>query len=172
MIYQPIKPAIMKSVLLSLSALFVTLLSINSVSAQAVKFHLKDAPNITAVSVLSGKNTDFQICVSGTLYGCGNASSVDASFEVAGTASILCFVKGNGTGQEDNSVPGQNSFTSSSPTLTFDATNGHASFSLCVTISGSCKGGGLDHYEVTDVDLSDAFLVVNGKKVSLKSFLN
>jgi hypothetical protein len=172
MIFQPIKTAIMKSVLLSLSALFVTLVSINTATAQAVKFHAKEPPTVTLQPVLQGNNIVFQICVSGTLYGVGNASSVDASLQVAGTASTLCFNKGEGTGQEGGAVPGQSSFTVSSPTLTFAATNGSATFSLCVTIGGSCKGAGMDHFEVTDVDLSDAFLVVNGKNVSLRSFIN
>jgi hypothetical protein len=147
------------------------LLSINTVSAQAVKFHAKEPPTVTVLPIQNGDNTDFRICVSGTLYGCGNASSVAASLQVEGTASSLCFNKGNGTGQDNGAVPGQSGFIASSPTLTFAATNGSATFSLCVTIGGSCKGGGMDHYEVTDVDLSNAFLVVNGKNVSLRSFL-
>lgn len=161
----------MKSVLLSFSALIVTLLSINTASAQSVKFHLKDPPTISITPVFDGNNINFQICVSGTLYGCGNASSVNASLDVSGTADVLCFVKGNGTGQESGSVPGQNNFSVSSPTLSFDATNGHATFSLCVTIGGSCKGGGMDHYEVTDLDLSAASILVNGVRVSLNRFL-
>jgi hypothetical protein len=171
MIFQPIKTAIMKSVLLSLSALLVTLLSINSVSAQSVKFHAKEPPTITIQPVFDGANINFQICVSGTVYGVGDASSVTASLDARGTADVLCFVKGNGTGQEGGSVPGQNNFSVSSPTLTFSATNGHATFSLCVTIGGSCKGGGMDHYEVTDLSLSALSLLVNGVSVNLTRFL-
>ena len=163
----------MKSVLLSLSALIVTLLSINSVSAQSVKFHLKDPPtiNISTIEDQQG-NISFRVCISGTVYGCGNASSIDASFSLSGTADVLCFCKGNGTGQESGSVPGQNNFSVSSPRLTFNATNGHADFSLCVTIGGSCKGGGMDHFEVTNVDLLSGILRVNNKDVDLTSFLN
>jgi hypothetical protein len=161
----------MKSVLLSLSALFITLISINTANAQAVKFHRDEPPLIVNTSQFSSPNTNWQLCASGTLYGVGNASSVQASLVLVGTASTLCFNKGNGTGQEGGAVPGQSSFTVQSPTLTFDAENGHFTFNICVTITGSCKGGGMEHYEVTDVDFSDAYLLVNGKKVSLKSFL-
>jgi len=160
----------MKSVLLSLSVMLITLISINTANAQAVKFHAKEPPAITKQSVFSNPNTDFQYCASGTLYGCGNASSVTAYLVVEGTASTLCFVKGNGTGQEDEAVPGQSSFKAQSPSLTFDATNGAAAFSLCVNIGGSCKGGGMDHYEVTGVNITNAYLVVNGKQVSLNGF--
>lgn len=162
----------MKSVLLSLSALIVTLLSISSVSAQSVKFHLKDPPTVTITPVQNGANISFQICISGTVYGCGNASSVSASLNLSGTADVLCFNKGNGTGQEGGSVPGQNNFSVSSPTINFAATNGHADFSICVTIGGDCKGGGMDHFEVTNLRNLAGDLIVNGKTVNLNRFLD
>lgn len=161
----------MKSILLSLSALFITLVSLNTANAQAVKFHAKEPPTITKLSVFNDPNTDYQFCARGVLYGCGNASSVTAYIVVEGTATTLCFNNGNGTGQEGGAVPGQTSFKTQSPSQTFDATNGAAPFSLCVNIGGSCKGGGMEHYEVTGVTITDAYLVVNGKKVSLNSFL-
>lgn len=164
------KTAIMKSILLSLSVILISLFSVNTATAQAVKFHNTEPPTGSSSFILNGANTDFQFCVSGILYGCGNASSVTAYLVVSGTATTLCYNKGNGTGQEGGAVPGQTNFTSQSPAQTFDATNGHASFSLCTSVGGSCKGGGMDHYEVTDVDITDAYLVVNGKKVSLKGY--
>jgi hypothetical protein len=160
----------MKSVILSFMVMLITMVSINTANAQAVKFHAKEPPTITKQAVYTDPNTDFQYCASGTLFGCGDASSVTASLVVEGTASTLCFVKGKGTGQETESVPGQSSFKSSSPTLTFDATNGATPFSLCVNIGGSCKGGGMDHYEVTGVTITNAYLIVNGKQVSLNGF--
>jgi hypothetical protein len=160
----------MKSVILSFMVMLITMVSINTANAQAVKFHAKEPPNITKQAVYTNPNTDFQYCATGTLYGCGNASSVTAYLVVEGTASTSCFVKGNGTGQDDESVPGQSSFKASSPSQTFDATNGAAAFSLCVNIGGSCKGGGMDHYEVTGVTITNAYLVVNGKQVSLNGF--
>lgn len=160
----------MKSILLSLSVMFITLVSLNTANAQAVKFHAKEPPTITKQPVFNDPNTDFQYCASGTLYGCGDASSVTASLVVEGTATTLCFNKGNGTGQENEAVPGQTSFKVSSPSLNFDATNGNAPFSLCVNIGGSCKGGGMEHYEVTGVTITNAYLIVNGKKVSLNGY--
>jgi hypothetical protein len=160
----------MKSVLLSLSVMLISLISINTANAQAVKFHAKEPPTITKQSVSNSPNIDFQYCASGTLYGCGNASSVTAFLVVEGTATTLCFNSGNGTGQDGGAVPGQTSFKVSSPTQTFNATNGSAPFSLCVNIGGSCKGGGMDHYEVTGVTITNAYLVVNGKQVSLNGF--
>src|SRR5688572_22491539 len=105
----------MKSIYLSLMALGISLASIQTVNAQAVKFHAKEPPTITKEAVFTNPNTDFQYCASGTLYGCGDASSVTASLVVEGTATTLCFTKGNGTGQDNDAVPGQTSFKVSSP---------------------------------------------------------
>ena len=160
----------MKSVILSFMVMLITMVSINTANAQAVKFHAKEPPNITKQAVFTDPNTDFQYCASGTLYGCGNASSVTASLVIEGTATTLCFNNGNGTGQDNGAVPGQTSFKVSSPNINFDATNGAAPFSLCLNIGGSCKGGGMEHYEVTGVTITNAYLIVNGKKVSLNGF--
>lgn len=157
----------MKSILLSISALLITLISVSTVNAQAVKFHLKDPPVQTATYITLPNQTSFQICSNGTVYGCGNASSVRAYLEVKGSATTLCYNSGNDPGP----IPGQTDFTIKSEELEFAATNGHASYSLCAELKGSCKGKSANwSTEVKDVKITALTLFVNGKAVNLFQF--
>lgn len=168
----------MKNVLRIFLFLVIAILGYTAVQAQAVKFHLKEPPSILQnyIQSIAGYdkngsaiyNIDFNVNCSGTLYGCGNASSVSAYFIAEGTATTICFNGGNDPGP----VPGQTNFKIQSETKTFDATNGHAYFNLDASLFGSCKGGGNDwHHEVTNVNISTLYVVVNGVKVDLTKYL-
>lgn len=159
----------MKNVLLSLSVMLITLISVNTVNAQAVKFHAKEPPTLSDSYLNEGSNIVFAQCASGTLYGCGNASSVRAYLEAEATCTTLCYNGGNDTGP----VPGQTNTSFRSDEITFPATNGHAYFDLCATLRGSCKGGGNNwHNEVSNVHISKLTLWVNGVAIDLTAYMN
>lgn len=159
----------MKNILLSLSVLLITLVSVNTVQAQAVKFHIKEQPSLTDAYLPDGANIVYDVCASGTLYGCGNAKVVRAFLEAEGTATTLCYNGGNDPGP----VPGQTNVSFKSDEQTFQATNGHASFDLCAELAGSCKGGGKNwHNEVSNVTITKLTLWVNGVAVDLSSYLS
>ena len=168
----------MKNSLLTFSFLLVGLFFFTNVQAQAVKFHAKEPPTINQTypqtQVGTNKdgesilNTDFKICASGTLYGCGDASSISAYLLVEGTGTTTC----NNGGSDPGPVPGQTSFQLQSETKIFEATNGHAYFELCATQTGSCQGNGNGWFHtVSGVTITKLVVVVNGKEVNLMKYL-
>jgi hypothetical protein len=168
----------MKKSLQLIALLLIAIFGFTSLQAQAVKFHAKEPPTVLQnyIQTVIGTdkdgndivNTDFQVSASGTLYGCGNASSVTAFLLAEGTCTTTC----NNGGSDPGPVPGQTNFVLQSETKTFDATNGHAFFDLSATQTGSCKGNGNDWFHtVTDVTITKLTIVVNGVPVDLTKFL-
>lgn len=168
----------MKNALQLITVLLLASFGFTSVNAQVVKFHAKEPPLITQEYIKTAigtdkdgntiYNTDFKLTVSGTVYGVGDASSVTASFTAKGDATTTC----NNGGSDPGPVPGQTSIELKSDPATFDATNGHATFSLEAIFSGSCKGGGKDWFHtVSGVTLTELTLTVNGVTIDLTKYL-
>jgi hypothetical protein len=134
--------------------------------AQAQKanphFNKQDPPSYTGTSLQDGKNTNFQICAKGTVYGLGNYTEVEAYIVVEGSGDVFCFNKGQDTGP----VQGQTNkeYTSSKTSLPVE--NGHASIDeLCVKITGGCRGGGMDYYTVTSFIPTKITVFINGSEL-------
>ena len=159
----------MKNIVQTIALLLTAMVSFNTVNAQAVKFHAKEPPTITQQYLTDGAgNITFQINCSGTLYGCGDASSVTAFLEAQGSSVNLCR---NG-GADPGPIPGQTSFSIKSDAITFDATNGHASFNLSSVLRGTCKGNGSGWTsQVSNVTITKLTLWVNGVALDLTRYL-
>ena len=165
----------MKNALQFIAILLLASFGFTSVNAQVVKFHAKEPPVITHEYIQTAigtdntiYNTDFKLTGSGTVYGCGDASSITAEFAAKGNATTTC----NNGGSDPGPVPGQSNIDLKSDPKSFDATNGHAYFSLEATFSGSCQGGGKDWFHtVSAVSLSELTITINGVTIDLTKYL-
>jgi hypothetical protein len=158
----------MKNIILSAAVLLITAAT---ATAQNPHFNNQNDPTVTATCTVHGENNSvFVVHATGTVYGLGNASTVQAHLNYTYSATFNCFNRGNDSGP----VPGQSGPVSGQTNdVTLNVTNGHATFDISFTISGSCKGNALSS-TVTNVSFSKLDLVINGKTVkpSLITFLN
>lgn len=162
----------MKNYLSSIAIMLIALFSVNTLHAQNPKISNPDKATVKLsahYNTDAAGNTSLSICVDYCrVTGLGNASAVAASLTAVGTADIECF---NG-GVDQGPVPGQ-SFSTTGGAVSLTAKNGVLIVSgVCVTISGKCKSNGARWTSaVSNVDLSDLYLTLNGSQVSLKDFI-
>jgi hypothetical protein len=155
----------MKNIILSAAVLLITAAT---ATAQNPHFDKQKPPTVTATCTVQGQNTVFVVRATGTVYGLGDASTVQAHLNYTYSATFNCYNRGSDSGP----VPGQSGPVSGQTNdVTLNVTNGHATFDISFTISGSCKGNALSS-TVTDVSFSKLDLVINGKTVkpSLNTF--
>ena len=162
----------MKKNIISIAAILIALLSVSVVRAQNPKISNPDKATVKLsshyITDVAG-NTSLQICVDNCrVTGLGNASSVAASLTTVGTADVDCR---NG-GVDQGPVPGQ-SFNTTGGAVTLTAKNGVLIVSgVCVTIGGKCKNSGARWTStISNVDLTDLYLTLNGSQVSLKDYI-
>jgi hypothetical protein len=168
----------MKSIL-SLAFALAALFSVNTVSAQKANPKISN-PDKADVRITGTYQTDgsYKICVEFCrITGLGDASTVEASLTCVATADVSCYNKGQQKQDPAKVIPGQSS-TTTGDAVPLQAKNGNLILEHCsvsVTIAGDCKNtndtnGFLS--EVANVNVSDLFLTLNGKTVSLQEFIN
>jgi hypothetical protein len=167
----------MKSILSSVFAL-VALFSVSTTVAQKAnpKISNPDKDDVRISCSYSGGS--YTICVDyARITGLGNASSVEASLTAVAKADVYCYSRGQQKKEDAKFIPGQ-STTATGNTVTLQASNGVLVIQGCsvsVTISGSCKNTNDSNgftSEVTNVQVSDLYLTLNGSKVSLKDYIS
>jgi hypothetical protein len=163
----------MKSIL-NLAFALVALFSVSTVSAQNPKISNPDKDDVRISC--SYVNGDYKICIDYIrITGLGDASSVSASLTASATADVLCYNNGQNKQDSPKSIPGQKS-TAHGNDVQLTASNGVLILKNCsvsVTISGDCKTAGGNGWtsEVSNVDVSNLYLTLNGKTVSLSSYI-
>ncbi len=160
----------MKSIL-TLALALVALFNVNVASAQNPHINPSDKTNVR-ISDTQLPAATYSVCVDfARITGCGNATSVTAQLVAEGTISASCFNGGNDPGP----VPGQ-SFSSKSAKVTFtpDANGSITITGLCTAPIGGCKtkGGSGWTSVVHDANVTNLYLIINNKQVSLNEFLN
>lgn len=166
-----------KLVLCSVFAL-AALFSVNVVTAQNPKISKPDQSTVD-LSCTYNADGSYTICIEYCrITGLGNASSVEANLTCEATADVSCYNQGQlKQGDPVKSIPGQSS-TTSGATKTLQAKNGVLIIQNCevsVTIQGDCKNTNPNNgFEsaVTNVDVSNLYLTLNGQRVSLRNFIN
>lgn len=160
----------MKNIILSSLFALVALFYINSASAQAVKISNPDRKDVVLnESALPAATCS--VCVGYCrVSGLGDASSVTAKLIVEGTFDSHCF---NG-GADSGPIPGQK-FSVQGPSQTFSATNGNIIIqNLCASVAGACKSQGGSGWtsEISSTTITNLYLLINNKQVSLNEFLS
>jgi hypothetical protein len=167
----------MKKVILSSAIALIALLSANTVNAQNPKI---SNPDKATVDISCSYNDDGSYTVAIKylrLTGLGNATSATATLTVTATADVNCYNKGQLKQDVVKSIPGQSS-TASGKEVFLTPKNGVLIIQNCIvsaSIVGNCKNtndkNGFES-EVTNVDVSDLFITINGSKVSLKDYIS
>lgn len=168
----------MKNSILSILIASIAIFSVNTVNAQNPKI---SNPDKATVDLSCSYNDDGSYTVAIKflrLTGLGNATSAAASLTVTATADVSCYNQGQlKQGEPVKSIPGQSS-TATGPTVTLTPKNGVLIIQNCVlraSIVGDCKNtndkNGFES-EVTNVNISDLFITINGSKVSLKDYIS
>jgi hypothetical protein len=159
----------MKNIILKSVVALVALLYINILSAQSVKISNPDKKDVVLTESALPAHT-YSVCVGYCrVTGVGDASSVTAKLVIEGTFDSHCF---NG-GADSGPIPGQK-FSVQGPTQTFSATNGNVIIqNLCASVTAGCKtqGGSGWTSEISSVSISNLYLLINNKQVSLNEFL-
>lgn len=158
----------MKKIFLSTALLAATLLSVQFVAAQKISNPDQKTVRLSDTQLPAAS---YSVCVDYCrVTGCGNASSVTAQLVAEGTFTSSCKNGGNDTGP----IPGQ-TLKVTGPSQTFSATNGNIIIqNLCATVTGGCKSQGGSGWTstISDVNITNLYMLINGAQVSLNNFLS
>ncbi len=163
----------MKARILSFALVLIALFSFESAFAQKANPKIsnpdKNDVRISARSIDGG----YRICIDYVrITGLGNASSVAASLTVAATADVTCLSPGQVGRDNPNPSPGQ-SIGATGDTEYLTASNGNLVIQGCsvyVDIVGSCKNKNQTVAGISNVNVSNIYLTLNGKTVSLNEY--
>jgi len=167
----------MKNNILNLAFAFIALFGITTVNAQNPKI---SNPDKATVDLSCQYNSDGSYTVAIKylrLTGLGNATSAAASLTVTATADVSCYNRGQQKQDEPKTIPGQSN-TATGPIVTLTPKNGVLIIQNCTvraSIVGNCKNTNTTNgfeSKVENVDVSDLFITINGKQVSLKDYLS
>jgi hypothetical protein len=160
----------MKTRILSLVFALFALFAFSNVYAQKPHINPQDKGNVV-ISDTDLPAASYSVCLDfARITGLGNATSVTAQLVAEGTLTAACYNKGNPT----HPIPGQ-SFSSRSAKVTFTPdSNGNITLTgICTVPVGGCKSkGGKDWTSlVTEANVTNLYLIINNKQVSLNEFL-
>ena len=168
----------MKKFIVSSVIAFLALLCINTAVAQNPKISNPDKLTVD-LSCEYNQDGSYTVAIKYLrLTGLGNATSVAASLTVNATADVSCYNQGQlKQGEPVKSMPGQSS-TATGPTVTLTPRNGVLIIENCVlsaSIVGNCKNTNTQNgfeSEVANVNINDLYININGKTVSLRSYIS
>lgn len=177
--YRQLQPklTIMKNKILSILIASIFILSSETVEAQNPKISNPDKATVDLSC--SYDDGSYTVAIKYLrLTGLGNATSVTAQLTVTATADVSCYNSGQlKQGEPVKSMPGQSS-TASGNEVTLTPKNGVLILQNCVvstSIVGDCKNSNTNNgFEsaVTNVDVSDLYITINGSQVSLRNYIS
>jgi hypothetical protein len=169
----------MKARILSLAFVLMALFCFGDVYAQQKKANPKintsqGDPDLSGA--LSADESSFDVCIEYLrLTGLGNASSVEATLSIEGTATVCCINPGQEKQTDPKCTPGQKLTATGDPVF-LDVTNGNVIITsadgVCASLIGNCKnqknfdatleGATITKVTLrvqnTDIDLTDWYL--------------
>jgi hypothetical protein len=165
----------MRSITISFLLALIAIFSFNAAVAQKANPKISNPDQgdvrISANEIAGG----YRICIDYVrITGLGNATSVAASLTVVATADVTCLSPGQVGRDDPNPSPGQ-SVGGTGETQYLQASNGVLIIQGCsvyVDILGSCKNKNQTVSGITNVNVTDLYLTLNGKRVSLNDYLD